>query len=325
MPDPITRLNAALEGRYSIERELGEGRTGTMLGHPRECSTMLTYEGGKERYWQGFHTLRHLLEGKPELRRHQLLTSIDPERYENLKPLMEIAEMVAHFSDDMIKSLLDEDEQRALCEELSRLSDYLRGMGRGVEADCGRASGGVQEVLHKASEMRFDCVGIVRREGRPDERCLELAARTIAHDVDQLLAGWAGRRLSLTGTLWFIAARALSDFFFTYERGKSRDGDFTDEILAADFLDSGEWRPIAEGMTRPASFDDVREAATGLSATIRYSNRTYARAISSEEASLLPSAEVHDFLISTAAEWGQRLKPDRRAWFDTDWPTGLTS
>ncbi len=25
-PDPITRLNAALEGRYRIERELGEGR-----------------------------------------------------------------------------------------------------------------------------------------------------------------------------------------------------------------------------------------------------------------------------------------------------------
>ena len=25
MPDPVTRLNAALEGRYSIERELGEG------------------------------------------------------------------------------------------------------------------------------------------------------------------------------------------------------------------------------------------------------------------------------------------------------------
>ncbi len=24
MPDPITRLNAALEGRYAIERELGE-------------------------------------------------------------------------------------------------------------------------------------------------------------------------------------------------------------------------------------------------------------------------------------------------------------
>ncbi len=25
MSDPITRLNAALEGRYRIERELGEG------------------------------------------------------------------------------------------------------------------------------------------------------------------------------------------------------------------------------------------------------------------------------------------------------------
>ena len=25
MPDPTERLNAALEGRYSIERELGEG------------------------------------------------------------------------------------------------------------------------------------------------------------------------------------------------------------------------------------------------------------------------------------------------------------
>ncbi len=27
MPDAITRLNAALEGRYAIERELGEGGT----------------------------------------------------------------------------------------------------------------------------------------------------------------------------------------------------------------------------------------------------------------------------------------------------------
>ncbi len=28
--DPITRLNAALEGRYSIERELGEGAMATV-------------------------------------------------------------------------------------------------------------------------------------------------------------------------------------------------------------------------------------------------------------------------------------------------------
>ena len=30
MSDPITRLNAALEGRYSSERELGEGGMATV-------------------------------------------------------------------------------------------------------------------------------------------------------------------------------------------------------------------------------------------------------------------------------------------------------
>ena len=29
--DPITRLNAALEGRYSVERELGEGEMARMV------------------------------------------------------------------------------------------------------------------------------------------------------------------------------------------------------------------------------------------------------------------------------------------------------
>ena len=30
MPDPITRLNTALEGRYRIERELGESGMATV-------------------------------------------------------------------------------------------------------------------------------------------------------------------------------------------------------------------------------------------------------------------------------------------------------
>ena len=30
MSDPVSRLNAALGGRYSIERELGEGRMATV-------------------------------------------------------------------------------------------------------------------------------------------------------------------------------------------------------------------------------------------------------------------------------------------------------
>ena len=31
MPDPIIRLNAALQGRYRIEREIGEGGDATKL------------------------------------------------------------------------------------------------------------------------------------------------------------------------------------------------------------------------------------------------------------------------------------------------------
>ena len=54
MPDPITRLNASLEGRYTIERELGEGGMATVyladdLKHERKVALkVLKPEGQHE-------------------------------------------------------------------------------------------------------------------------------------------------------------------------------------------------------------------------------------------------------------------------------------
>ncbi len=57
MSDPVTRLNAALEGRYAIERELGEGGMATVylatdLKHKRNVApddqrfVMIRFRGG---------------------------------------------------------------------------------------------------------------------------------------------------------------------------------------------------------------------------------------------------------------------------------------
>ena len=39
MSDPVARLNAALEGRYAIERELGEGGMVTSVSYLKAAST----------------------------------------------------------------------------------------------------------------------------------------------------------------------------------------------------------------------------------------------------------------------------------------------
>jgi|GEM_PF-209606 len=46
MPDPTARLNAALEGRYSIERGLGEGRVAVALRATSRSWFIFSVQGG---------------------------------------------------------------------------------------------------------------------------------------------------------------------------------------------------------------------------------------------------------------------------------------
>ncbi len=46
MSDPVARLNAALEGRYAIERELGEGGMVTVWGGWRSFASVYPPAGG---------------------------------------------------------------------------------------------------------------------------------------------------------------------------------------------------------------------------------------------------------------------------------------
>ena len=49
MSDAVARLNAALEGRYAIERELGEGVIGEGR-HPSDCELECVQQTGSQNY-----------------------------------------------------------------------------------------------------------------------------------------------------------------------------------------------------------------------------------------------------------------------------------
>ncbi len=55
MSDPVTRLNAALEGRYAIERELGKGSMATVYpaGRPGLCGRSLNGHRFRNKEWGG--------------------------------------------------------------------------------------------------------------------------------------------------------------------------------------------------------------------------------------------------------------------------------
>ena len=117
----------------------------------------------------------------------------------------------------------------------------------------------------------LDCGKLVGHRVSPDERCLEPAAPHVCHDFELLQHAWKSKGLRVGWTLWFITARGLMDFFFRYDRTKNRDGEYNDDIRAADYLEIGAWRLIAGGLTKPEPCDDVRKAANKLSAHLTYS------------------------------------------------------
>ena len=155
-----------------------------------------------------------------------------------------------------------------------------------------------------------DCAKLVGHRGSPDERCLEAAAPHVCHDFELLQHAWDSKELRVGWTLWFITARVLMDFFFRYDRMKNRDGEYKDDVLAVDYLETGAWQPIAKSLTAPEPYDDVRNAANKLSAHL-----TYSRVDLGVGDGIAPSEAVHQFLLDTAGTWLENLEPRRRGWF----------
>ncbi len=156
------------------------------------------------------------------------------------------------------------------------------------------------------------CSSDVERTNKPSLECLEKAAEHIAHDLYLLRHAWVDIDLRIGWTLWFVTARALMDFFFRYERTRNRNtGKYTDDILAADYLPAGEWKPLAKMLEQeePPEYAACRTVANKLSAHLTYSRIHLVGATP-------PSSAVHDYLFGVFAMWLDTLEPDRRQWFD---------
>jgi len=154
-----------------------------------------------------------------------------------------------------------------------------------------------------------DCSAEIAKGQAPSPECLGRAAQHVAHDLELFQLAWAERQSRLGWTLWFILARSLWDFFFTFERRK-RDGLFLDDILASDFPATHPWRDLAESLRKAAEqlpdSGAVRNAANKYSAHLTYSR------IDAPTAE--PSESIHRFLTGVASTWRDRLKPEAKVW-----------
>ena len=166
--------------------------------------------------------------------------------------------------------------------------------------------------------MSESCQAVVERTGEPNLACLQKAAAHVAHHLYLFRHAWVDRNLRIGWTLWFITARVLMDFFFKHERTKNKDGKYSDDILAADFLPKGLWKPFSKELEgeQPADRAACRLVANKLSAHL-----TYSRVHLSASGLTPPSEAVHDYLLGVAGMWLDKLAPERRAWFDPWFPT----
>jgi hypothetical protein len=163
----------------------------------------------------------------------------------------------------------------------------------------------------------LSCQDQVRTTGVAGAECLRAASPHIAHDIYLLRHAWVDRQLRIGWTLWFITARILMDFFFRYERSQDKKGNYSDNILASDFLPSGEWQATAARFAeaKPQEYDACRAIANKLSAHL-----TYSRIHLTADGPIPPSEPVHDYLLGVAGMWLDTLPTDRRLWFEPWFP-----
>jgi hypothetical protein len=155
------------------------------------------------------------------------------------------------------------------------------------------------------------CADLIREGKEPTNDCLRAAAAHVAHDIDLLQLAWDQRHTRLGWTQWFLIARSLHDFFFVFER-RLKDGKYSDDVLAADFLPKNQWKSTAERLEseRPRDWQAIRTAANKLAAHL-----TYSRLEKKERGSPTPSPDVHRFIGGVADVWFSALPPNRRVWF----------
>jgi hypothetical protein len=137
-----------------------------------------------------------------------------------------------------------------------------------------------------------------------DPAKLKAAAPHVAHDIRMLRESWHSHAASpFAWTAWFIHTRSVMDF--VDGRGKHAD-----DVRARDYLESGRWESIAAAVSKPADYEDYRNAVHKLAAHLTYTRIQYA-----ESGRFVPSRSITEFLLGQTHLFLRHLPDDRVSWF----------